>query len=266
MTSSKQKNGFTILEMSIVLIIISLIIGGIFAGASLIRESKIRAMLGEYDRFLKAIQEFQDKYGALPGDMLDAETYWGSDSLCPATVYNEVPKIATCNGDGGGTIGTSTTAAVFSNQHEWFRAWQHLSNAGLIDGKFTGAKGSAAEASEIGINVPTSKFSGGGWSILYYLRVVSTANMWGGYGDWGHLLLFGGEQASSYTNAAIITASEMLSIDQKIDDAKPGRGIVRAFRTGVQANCTENDTTQDSATYKTSNSQNNCSIIFVPGF
>ena len=70
-----KQTGFTLLELSVVLIIIALVAGGIVVGQSLIRSATLRSVMGEYDHYLKAVQEFQDKYLALPGDMPNAEEY-----------------------------------------------------------------------------------------------------------------------------------------------------------------------------------------------
>src|SRR5205823_4803237 len=128
-----KKQGYTLLEMSIVMAIIGLLVGGIAVGRSIVKTAQIRSAIGEYDVYLKAIKEFQDKYTALPGDFPTAETLWGTDPVaCPNTTSSTAKKTTTCNGNGNGRIGASTTLGVLSGDTEWWRAWQHLSNAGMI--------------------------------------------------------------------------------------------------------------------------------------
>ncbi len=263
-----KNKGFTLVELSVVMVIIAILVAGVFMGASLIRSAELREVIGDYDRYTKAIKEFEDKYHALPGDMSNAETIWGSDATCPTTATNSTPKITTCNGNGNGRIGLSSAAGVLDTtySYEWFRAWQQLANAGLISGKFTGVKESATNGDAgIGLNVPQSKLKAkSGWTLYNYLNTATTTTLWGD--NYGHVFAFGGD-TSSVTNDEVLPTADALSIDKKIDDGLPGRGIVRARRTAVEANCTTNDSTQDAATYETGyEAESACSLLFVLGF
>ncbi|MEZ5691638.1 MAG: prepilin-type N-terminal cleavage/methylation domain-containing protein [Rickettsiales bacterium] len=261
-----KNNGFSLIELAIVIVIIALLISGIIASQSLIKSAEIKEVISEYDRYIKSIKEFQDKYNALPGDMSNAETIWGSDASCPNTTENTTPKTATCNGDGNGRIGSSATDGTLSVQTEWFRAWQQLANSGFIEGRFTGVKESATDGDAgIGINVPKSKLSiGAGWTIYYYLLTTTDTNLWGD--NYGHVMAFGGD-TTSVTNLPVISANDALLIDQKIDDGTPGGGTIRARRTASEANCTANDTSQSAATYNSGTVfERACSLLFILGF
>jgi len=67
-----NKNGFTLIELSIVLIIISLIVGGIVGGRSLIHSAKMNQFAGDLSSIRAATYLFVDQYDSLPGDMPDA--------------------------------------------------------------------------------------------------------------------------------------------------------------------------------------------------
>lgn len=64
--------GFSLVELSIVLVILGLLTGGILAGQSLIRAAELRSVTTEYGRWVTAMHSFRDKYMAIPGDMRDA--------------------------------------------------------------------------------------------------------------------------------------------------------------------------------------------------
>lgn len=265
------KNGFTLLELSIVLTIIGLIVGSIFAAQTMIRASHLQTMLGEFDAYLKATNEFQDKYISLPGDMKGniggtPENMWGSDTTCPATASTTTPHIATCNGDGNGTIGSSDFNGTLSNTREWFRAWQHLSNAGFVGQLFTGTPGSGGVSeARIGQNIPGSSVSGAGWTLLYYNQTTTNTFLWGD--QYGHVMVLGAFLATNMTLSPILTSGEALAIDQKIDDGNPGMGIVRAYRTAFLPLCTTNDTSQTAQTYSSSTSNAKvCSLMFLTRF
>jgi len=67
-----KPNGFSLAELSIVLVIIGLLVGGISGGQKLILQSKIHAQISELKKYDVAIQSFNLAYDALPGDMIDA--------------------------------------------------------------------------------------------------------------------------------------------------------------------------------------------------
>jgi prepilin-type N-terminal cleavage/methylation domain-containing protein len=261
MTGTREQ-GFTLLEMSIVLTIIGLVVGAIFASMSLIRSSHLQSMLGEYSAYVKATKEFQDKFLAFPGDMNNAESMWGSDAACPATPVSTTPHVATCNGDGNGTIGSSTTAAVLSNSREWFRAWQQMADAKFIDTQYAGTPGSGAVTEVVpGQNVPKSIISGG-WTLLYYSQIATNASLWGD--QYGHVMMFGGFVAGNINTAPVLTVNEALAIDQKMDDGNAGLGIVRAWRSAVLPSCTTDTGTQASQAYVSSSSETRvCSLVFI---
>lgn len=131
-----MRHGFSLVELSIVLVILGLLTGGILAGQSLIRASELRAVSTQLQKFAAAHYSFQDKYFAIPGDMRNAVTFWGAadgstgETVACLTVDSLTlsdPK-QTCNGDGNGRIETTGTS------DEIRRYWQHLANAGLIEG------------------------------------------------------------------------------------------------------------------------------------
>ncbi len=92
---NKKIKAFTLIELSIVLVIISLIVGGIIGGKSLIRSAEIHAFTTEIKTYETALNTFNLQYDALPGDMRDAFEYWGTS--CAATEGE-------CNGDGDGIV------------------------------------------------------------------------------------------------------------------------------------------------------------------
>jgi len=284
----KITQGFTLLEMSIVILIIALLAAGVVSGKALIRQAELRAIVQEYDRHTKSIKEFLDKYRALPGDMNTATGLWGTYGTCPSTTYiTTVPtSTSTCNGNGDGKISSCTGALSCSAPTESFAAWQHLANAGLAEGRYTGAPGSNAASSPShatpGLNVPKSRFIPGGWSIVYYLNPTTGAYLVGDH--YGHVLLFGGGKGNLnglYTTQPILPVSDTFEMDRKMDDGLPTTGILRAWDDYWMPNSDNGPTNNaggsvaeycvNSTAYYVpdgtySEKQQLCSLVFIPGF
>ena len=132
-----MKHGFSLLELSIVLVIIGLIAGGIVAGSSMIRAAELRAVISEETQFKIAIHTFREKYSGLPGDLDNATRFWGAEPAanCPGDETTPSTTSATCDGNGDGFISWGNISGFGGESH---RFWQHLANAGLIAGNFTG--------------------------------------------------------------------------------------------------------------------------------
>jgi len=236
----RNRNGFTLVELSIVLVIIGLIAAGIVVGKSMFTAAESRAILTEINIYTTAFKEFTDKYQAIPGDMNNAESIWFADDSCPNTAANSAPKTPTCNGNGGGTIGDWTNGATSGgSEYEWFRAWQQLANSELIEGRYTGVMGGASTEALPSLNVPLSKTGKGGWTLMHM-----SSN---GAGDdffnsrvASHVLIYGAATYGSITDSPALVAEDMKAIDTKIDDGMPFTGSVRVKKNAIA--CTVSDT------------------------
>jgi prepilin-type N-terminal cleavage/methylation domain-containing protein len=71
-----MKKGFTLVELSIVLVILGLLAGGVLAGQSLIRAAELRSVTTQLEQYSTAIYAFRDRYFAIPGDEEFARRAW----------------------------------------------------------------------------------------------------------------------------------------------------------------------------------------------
>lgn len=220
-----MNRGFTLVELSIVLVIIGLVIGGVIFGSDMVRTYKLRAVIGEYEEFVSAANTFKLKYNAIPGDMDNAENVWGS-ATCPGTGDN--PRTTTtCNGNGNGILGHNSGSAG----NELTGLWQHLALAGLIPGQYTGVTTNTSNSYTTqvlpGLNVPSSAYDNTYWAVANIggVNISSTSYPEGSYGN--VLMLHAVNPSGTTSNDSsqpTLFPDDAYAIDVKIDDGFPLSG------------------------------------------
>ena len=75
--SIHSRDGFTLVEIAIVMIIIGLLIGGVIKGQAMIHNAKVKRLIKDIDGMRAAVLTYQDRFGMLPGDESDPNTPTG---------------------------------------------------------------------------------------------------------------------------------------------------------------------------------------------
>jgi len=122
--NSKQQ-GFTLVEIAIVLVIIGLLLGGILKGQEMITQAKIKNVMADFSGISAAYHGYQDRYRALPGDDLNAGGRW---QTAPAAISGGG------NGVVGGTYNNACPAVAVAGTPESCSFWDHLRRAGFVAG------------------------------------------------------------------------------------------------------------------------------------
>lgn len=249
MVQQKQHSGFSLVELSIALVIIGLLVGGILGGRSLIRSAELQSITSEFQQYQSAVTAFTDLYKGMPGDLFNAQDIWGVRSPCsPSLPVGDAAGV--CNGDGNGKVydknlANPCTSNTFSSVwREGPQFWTHLSRAGLIEGNYTGGIASTGPTVywEAGVNGPAVKADK---NLMW--RPGHTACMprfW--TGDWakgGHALFLGsGNGTYQPSPSENLPPEDMWSLDRKTDDARPGTGKMQvAHYPNVGIDCAEGD-------------------------
>ena len=236
-----MKQGFTLLELSIVIVIIGLIIGGITVGSDMIKSAELNSVATDVNKYKTAINTFKLKYNALPGDMKNAVSYWGSVSNCAT----DVPPngIETCNGNNDGRINYDCGNPV-AYRYESIKSWQHLSNAGLIPGGYSGVS-YASCAQYRDDNTPNPSITGAVWAMFY----VASSYGWATKNVSRHVLALGIPVSTRWHYPALIPADQK-AIDDKMDDGLPNFGKLTHMNYVSSANCTISGGTLYNLTYE----------------
>ncbi len=252
--------GFTLVEMSIVLTIISLIVAGVLSASSFIRTSRLKSVISEFQTFQTAANSFKQQYSYWPGDLPNATSIWASSS--------------TQNGNGNGNIDytiASNTSAIANI--EPLRFWHHLTLSSILPNAYNSTLTTITNSyvtsyyySTIGTNIPASN---------YQSLDRQGKSCWGVNGSYFYLagLTLSNACATSAGNNcyinAIVPASDAVAptdayyIDNKIDDGYPSTGIVLSIQ-GTRDNAYNNSTLDciNGSSYKLSNSDRACLVSF----
>jgi prepilin-type N-terminal cleavage/methylation domain-containing protein len=263
--ASKKIQAFSLVELSIVLVILGLLTGGILTGQSLIRASELRAVPSEVEQFTAAVNTFQGKYFGLPGDITNATSFWGDNNThcADGAITNGTP--GTCNGDGDRVLEVAGANA----EGEIFMFWNQLALSGLINGEFTGIAGTGSGwDSDSGVNAPASKFPGGIWAIFYHVGAHGIFFQ-DTSGTSTNDFMIGADTGNVYPENALFTPEDAWNIDKKMDDGQPGRGKVQGGYWNNECSAA-NDGTHASndydASYKLADSSVQCAILFKNTF
>lgn len=265
MLTCNRQSGFSLVELSIVLVILGLLTGGILAGQSLIRAAELRSIPTQTFQYVTAIQSFRDKYFSVPGDFRDATRFWGRQynaADCPTNSSATVAAPGACDGDGNGVVSLGSTANTGA---ESFRFWRHLALAGLIEGQYSGISGSGGGShAVVGDNIPATKLSNVG--IFAYERnlATGTSNIFALTEQYGRVLQIGKQDSVELPYQPFLSPEELWNIDTKMDDGLPSQGNVIA-RWWDECTTAANNADR-SATYALDQKGQLCSVFYRRAF
>ncbi|MFI4983858.1 MAG: prepilin-type N-terminal cleavage/methylation domain-containing protein [Rickettsiales bacterium] len=233
----EKQAGYTLIELSIVIIVIALIIAGLFTSSLLVRQSYLRSVITDLQNYKSSYDTFLLTYKGLPGDITYATKLFPS-ALCAAT--DDL-----CNGNGNAAI-----ERAVDDTDEVKPAMKHLELAGLLNTNLAivvaGGTGTPTSRLVPGYNVPASAMQGGGYMIInQYIPIgvqgaISIDNTIVSPFDSYVNATYIGKVTQNFDDSmvgGVMRGVDAFTIDTKLDDGNSATGIVRSVNGESVSNC-----------------------------
>jgi len=281
---SSKKSAFSLIELSIVLIIIGLLVAGVTGGSALIKNAEMRSVITQSQGYQAGVSAFYAQYNYLPGD------------YAQAVAGSSVPAIATISAGAGSATSAQNskieylTASVATNLSESVAAWDVLQKANFVEGLALTTQ-AVTTAPTIATHIPAAKIKAAGWAFDHRYSVGTalglTGYLSGGANEGAAaapanqnvLVLTGpisaavapataaGTLVNGATNISTpaLTGPDALSLDTKMDDGLANSGKVRGLNSAALTTCYAPSATLNVAYTTTSNSAKVCSLTIDVG-
>lgn len=183
---TEDDRGFTLVEVAIALVVIALLVGTVLQAQGMVGNSRVQAFVSEVSAIRTAFSQFQERYGALPGDFLDSRTL----------------AMDAEGGNGDGTLSGSGA------DQESLEAWRHLTAAQFLTNLKMSPGGTSAPSTPLG-----------GQYQLVSATVGATSGVWLRIGS----MTTGSTTGNS---TPLLTVDQARRLDVELDDGLPGTGSV----------------------------------------
>ena len=238
-----SKGGFTLIELSIVLVIIGLIIGAILVGQDMIAAATVRMQIAQIEKYQSAVNTFKSKFNnQLPGDISNADAVAFGFSARGAYAGE---------GDGNGIIEGVTTNLAGHNYGialaagETAMFWVDLAQAQLIDISLSTASpsvvpGATVTGSAVALYMPPAKIGGGNYVFVWSggsSPKLGTAQGLGSVNYYGISAQYTINTSVGLGSNATIPVQQAYAMDSKVDDGFPTSGTVVAGTPNGGFNC-----------------------------
>ena len=179
LSGSSHNDGFTLVEIAIVMVIIGLVIGSIFVGRDLIRAAENRSFMSQIEQLNAAVNTFKIKFACIPGDCLTATDFgFAANGNGNGSVTSYFNNLNSTYVDNGNSAPAQRPFFDISGASEGPKFYNHLRTANLATNFTLPPGGGTAEL------FPLMKNSNewlmiGAWSGKHYWRTGMTTTQAG---------------------------------------------------------------------------------------
>jgi len=248
-------SAFSLVELSIVIIIIGLLFVGVSGGSKLIESAKISRLMSEIRSIDNAIVAFNQAYDALPGDFDSAQSLFGTSGVN--------------NGDGDGIVAAVMTTAISDSQgDEVSNVFVHLQLGEFIDGTYNAQIDQLSFMKEMAFSAyalytnTQSLISTGLTNSSFYPSHFSGKNLI----TIGGIKTLARNYQNSHVEGAFLTNGQALSIDKKYDDGLMDSGNISTKNISPKYYSSIGDGDRNDCTYDVTITGNKCNLIIKTTF
>jgi type II secretory pathway pseudopilin PulG len=210
------QQGWTLLEIVLLILIAGLILAGAVKGQEMITSAKVKRVAGQLDEIRAAYFGFQDRFKALPGDFAEVDSAFECGTAC-------------WRGNGDGRIRSDSLPVDGSQVREDLLVWTHLSQSGFLKGEYRMTDG---EDVSTDANSPKNPFS-------VYVQIVFD----GRYG-----VSDGGVRRHNLKSGPQVPVEVAAELDRKTDDGRPYKGGVQFSTYSADAGTSPEEGSDDACT------------------
>lgn len=142
--NAAKPSGFTLIELSIVLVVIGLLVGGVLVGRDLVEIARARALMSQLGQYEVAYNTFRVKYNCIPGDCAKAADFGlgpsgNGDKFVGSTTQAHSGSGRGCVVYNGWDCSTTIRSSAARLWYPWFEMQQvftHLGSAGMVQESF----------------------------------------------------------------------------------------------------------------------------------
>lgn len=220
-----RQNGFTLIEIAIVLVVIGLLLGGVMKGQELIHGAKVKNLANDFRTTATLVYAYQDRFRQFPGDQTQAQL----DNAFGATVGSACTPAAAglCASNNGRLDGAWDATATSA---ETYVFWQHVRLANLVGGATLTTDANYLPRNAEGGRLGVESGIGGTGAAAPYIA---------------------GMRGSYFVCSGNILGRHVRQLDDMLDDGNTAGGSLQAVPTGSARGTTATATTdlQDGLQY-----------------